>query len=655
LASIGRSGRALRRIAVGAALATVVALPAGHASAAPTGPRALQGPLGIVRPDPNIVTGGRMLHAAPPNDNCPTGQTPAQCNLAYHQGPVMRTNKVYAIYWIPSGYTVSAQYTSVIDRYFTDVAAASGTADNVYSVGTQFSDTSGAIADQSTFGGSLVDTDAFPAHSSASDPLNACQGADDADAACLSDPQLQAEIQNVIQAQGWPENATTMYFLMTPQNVGSCLDDPVLGVVCSNGSNVGFCAYHSSFADTGTGQPVIYANEPYDLDSNFFGVPVCSGATGQGSPNDAAADATINTISHEHNEAITDPFGTGWWNDGSGQENGDNCAWVFGTPQGSSGGEPYNQTINGDRYSLQEEWSNDNSGCAQRYPWTAPSNTAPPAASGAPRVGQILSTTHGAWTQAPTGYAYRWLRCAADGTACSPISGATASTYRVLAADDGHAIRSAVSATNGVGSSNYVQSGPTGTVAMLPAATSGPTLSGVAAVGKALATTDGTWNTSASFTYQWLRCAADGSGCGAIAGASANTYAVDASDAGHTLRAVVTATDAAGATSAWSAASPVVVDVPRSTDLPRISGKRKVGRRLSVSSGSWTWSPLAYRYQWLRCNAHGRSCRPIPGATHSTYRLRRRDAGHRLRARITATNAAGSGAVTSRAGKTVRR
>jgi hypothetical protein len=99
----------------------------------------------------------------------------------------------------------------------------------------------------------------------------------------------------------------------------------------------------------------------------------------------------------------------------------------------------------------------------------------------------------------------------------------------------------------------------------------------------------------------------------------------------------------------------VVVDVPRSTDLPRISGKRKVGRRLSVSSGSWTWSPLAYRYQWLRCNAHGRSCRPIPGATHSTYRLRRRDAGHRLRARITATNAAGSGAVTSRAGKTVRR
>jgi hypothetical protein len=595
-----------------------------------------------------------MLHTEPPNDNCPTGQTPKECDLAYHQGPVMRTDKVYAIYWIPSGFTVSASYTSVIDQYFTDVAAASGAADNVYSADSQFSDTTGPIAYQSTFGGSLLDTDPFPAHSSAADPQNACQGADDADATCLTDPQLQAELQNVIQAQGWPESATTMYFLLTPQNVGSCLDDPSLGVVCSNGSNVGFCAYHSSFADTGTGQPVVYGNEPYDLDSSFFGIPVCSGATGQGSPNDPAADATINTISHEHNEAITDPFGTGWWNDASGQENGDNCAWVFGTPQGSVGGEPYNQTINGDHYSLQEEWSNDNSACTQRYPWKAPGNTTPPAASGTLKVGQTLSTTRGDWTQAPTGYAYEWLRCAADGRACSTIAGATASSYRLTADDDGHALRSAVRATNGIGSSAYVQSAPTGTVMMLPAATSNPVLSGVAAVGKALATTSGTWNTSASFTYQWLRCAADGSGCGAIAGASAGTYAVDAADAGHTLRAVVSASDPAGTTSASSAPSPVVVDVPRSTSRPRISGKRKVGRRLSASRGSWTWSPIGYRYQWLRCNAHGGSCRRIAGAGHSTYRLTHRDARHRLRVRVTAVNAAGSGAAISRPIRRVR-
>jgi hypothetical protein len=595
-----------------------------------------------------------MLHASPPNDNCPTGQTPAECNLAYHQGSVMRTNKVYAIYWIPTGFTVSANYTSVIDQYFTDVAAASGAGDNVYSAGTQFSGTTGSIAYQSTFGGSLVDTHAFPAHSSAGDPQNACQGADDADGTCLSDTQLQTEIQNVIKAQGWPENGTTMYFLMTPQNVGSCLDDPSLGWVCSNGSNVAFCAYHNSFTDTGTGQPVIYANEPYDVDSNFLGIPVCSGATGQGSPNDPAADATINTISHEHNEAITDPFGTGWWNDSSGQENGDNCAWVFGTAQGNVGGEPYNQTINGDHYSLQEEWSNDDSACTQSYPWKAPGNTTPPGASGVPKVGQTLSTTRGVWTQAPTGYAYEWLRCEADGTACSTIAGATASVYQLTTADDGHAIRSAVSATNGIGTSAYVQSTPTGAVVMLPAATSNPVLSGVAAVGKALATTNGTWNTGASFTYQWLRCAADGSGCGAIAGASASTYAVDAADAGHILKAVVSATDAAGTTSASSAASPVVVNVPKPAGLPRISGKRKLGRRLSASTGSWTWSPIGYRYQWLRCNARGGSCRRIRGATHSTYRLNRRDTRHRLRVRVTALNAAGSGAAISRASKAVR-
>ena len=31
-------------------------------------------------------------------------------NLRYHNGPVEHTNTVYAIYWVPSGYTTSANY-----------------------------------------------------------------------------------------------------------------------------------------------------------------------------------------------------------------------------------------------------------------------------------------------------------------------------------------------------------------------------------------------------------------------------------------------------------------------------------------------------------------------------------------------------------------
>jgi len=57
-------------------------------------------------------------------------------NLSYHGGPVMRVNKTYAIYWQPLGYSFSANYKTLIDRYFADVAAASGANTNVYSVET---------------------------------------------------------------------------------------------------------------------------------------------------------------------------------------------------------------------------------------------------------------------------------------------------------------------------------------------------------------------------------------------------------------------------------------------------------------------------------------------------------------------------------------
>src|SRR5438105_14339214 len=37
--------------------------------------------------------------------------------LSYHGGPVMLTNKTYAIFWIPSGYSVSSLYVSLINRF----------------------------------------------------------------------------------------------------------------------------------------------------------------------------------------------------------------------------------------------------------------------------------------------------------------------------------------------------------------------------------------------------------------------------------------------------------------------------------------------------------------------------------------------------------
>jgi hypothetical protein len=257
-------------------------------------------------------------------------------NLGYHGGPAMHTNTTYAIYWVPGGYSVSANYESLINRFFGDVGHDSGLTSNVYFSDTQYYDSvNGNIAYNSTFGGFFVDTNPLPA--------NGCS--DSYTAACVSDAQLRAEIAKDITAAGWTASGSNMFFMLTAKGIGSCY-------ASSSCAFSQYCAYHSSFS-SGSGS-VIYTNMPY-ADT----VPAACDA-GQ-HPNGDDADATINVTSHEHNEAITDWQGNAWY-DKRGYENGDKCAWNFGAVSGSSGAE-YNQTINGNKYFLQQEWSNASSGC----------------------------------------------------------------------------------------------------------------------------------------------------------------------------------------------------------------------------------------------------------------------------------------------------
>jgi hypothetical protein len=574
-------------------------------------------------------------------------------------------------YAAPATLTFDASYESLINRYFTDVEAASSpTATNVYSIDTQYS----GIAYASTVGGSYVDHDPLPA--------NGCD--DGTDPYCLTDQQLQDEIQNVLTAKGWHGSLTNMFFLLTPVGVGSCIDG--FSGVCS--SNY-FCAYHNAFVDTNS-EDVIYANEPYEgglggCDGNNGVIPP---GPGFGFPNDQDSDTTINTISHEHNEAITDPFGDAWYaDDGSGDEIGDLCAYYYGPRAGTApNGQPYSQKINGNNYSLQEEYSNADNGCVPYlggpssaetigsgpladhggavmqtnatyaiYWLPTPGNTSVPVVTGTDAVNQTLTSSTGSWSGGASNFSYQWQRCSPAGSGCVNISGATGSTYKLTNADGDDTVRSTVSATNLNGASPYSASASTAVVVPVPAATGAPVVSGIAGVGRSFSTTTGSWNTAASFTYQWLRCSADGSGCAAIPAATASTYPLIGDDAGHILKAVVSATNAAGTTSATSAASAVVVTTPHAGSPPRISGRAQVGKRLSATHGTWSGPPMSYAYQWLRCSASGSKCAPIRKATKTAYRLTRKDARHRLRVRITARNAAGSKAATSAATKRVRR
>ncbi len=101
-----------------------------------------------------------------------------------------------------------------------------------------------------------------------------------------------------------------------------------------------------------------------------------------------------------------------------------------------------------------------------QYEYGHPAPATSPTISGTPQVGQTLTTTNGTWTADSniTLYGYAWGRCDANGNGCVAIGGANASTYTLTDADQGHTIRSYVTATNSVGSTQTM-SDPTKAVA----------------------------------------------------------------------------------------------------------------------------------------------------------------------------------------------
>jgi len=195
-----------------------------------------------------------------------------------------------------------------------------------------------------------------------------------------------------------------------------------------------------------------------------------------------------------------------------------------------------------------------------------------------------------------------------------------------------------------------------------PVNTVAPAISGTTTVGQTLATTNGTWEGApTSYTYQWQDCNTTGEGCAGIPSATAKEHTLTASDLGHTLRVVVTATNAGGATPATSAPTAKVEEpeepeeepppppppAPVNTAAPTISGTTTAGQTLTATNGTWEGSPSGYKYQWRDCNALGEGCVSIAGATASKYTLRALDVGDTLRVVVTATNAGGSTPATS--------
>jgi hypothetical protein len=284
----------------------------------------------------------------------------ANTPVTYHGGPVLHASSVYTIFWMPPGYALPPNYSTVINQYFSDVAHDSYLPSNVYGSTVQYFETqpkrfvSYNVANK----GPGIDSTLFPKSGCPNYTL-----ADNSKSkVCLTRAQLQKEIAAYVAAHNIPTGLGTQVFLFTPQGVASCFTANALskGGCYNPVQNNGYCAFHSYF---GSGaHAILYANMPYSA---------INGCRSFQSPNGNPADDVLNNVAHEHNETMSDPLGTAWY-DSAGREIGDKCHQKFGKALGSTATGHYNQVINGNHYWLQMLWSNRKKSCVQRNAFPQP-------------------------------------------------------------------------------------------------------------------------------------------------------------------------------------------------------------------------------------------------------------------------------------------
>ena len=200
----------------------------------------------------------------------------------------------------------------------------------------------------------------------------------------------------------------------------------------------------------------------------------------------------------------------------------------------------------------------------------APVDTTAPGIGGTAQQGHTLTATNGAWSNNPTGYSYVWNDCASSGSGCSPIAGATSSSYKVASADVGKYVSVTVTASNAGGHGSLTSAAVGPVLPPAPVNTTAPSVSGTAAQGDTLTVSKGTWSNSPSaYLYAWEDCGSAGNDCSRIAGATSSSYTLSAADVGNRIMCVVTASGPGGSTSATSNATAAVVAALRLRLLSR--------------------------------------------------------------------------------------
>jgi hypothetical protein len=197
-------------------------------------------------------------------------------NLLYHNGAILDSSEITAIYW-GSSWTASDGKVTGLDTFYSGVSGSAYMRTN-----TEYGGTNGQVGTGVTYHGHLVDATAGPTQAPST-------------ATVLG--EVAKEISNPVANGYYP------VYVDLPRG------------------NAGYCAWHSYGTVKGT--PVQFGF--------FFKLDGDAGCDPQDTVtgHSEGLAALANVSGHELSETVTDPRNGGWY-DRQGAENADKCAWTFG-------------------------------------------------------------------------------------------------------------------------------------------------------------------------------------------------------------------------------------------------------------------------------------------------------------------------------------
>ena len=264
--------------------------------------------------------GGLVSEMAKPSNQAGIG------NVTNHGGPIMTGTKT--IYYIWYGNWSGNNASTILNAFANGIGGSP-----YFNINSTYTNSTGGKVDNSVvFGGST--TVAYPYGTA------------------LTDANIQSIVADSINTGAFPLNTNAVYFVLTSADVNETSG--------SSGFCTSFCGWHNHGTINGA-----------DIKYSFVGNPdrcITSCAAQSIGPNgNAGADGMVSILAHELEEAATDPNLNAWY-DLQGYENGDKCAWTFGTQSTAANGAKYNITLGGLPMLIQQNWEKTAKVCKMSYP-----------------------------------------------------------------------------------------------------------------------------------------------------------------------------------------------------------------------------------------------------------------------------------------------